>query len=173
MLSKKGVVWVSTVLYILISLAVLSIVLVSVQPMINKSRDKAVLLQSENMLKEIDSTIMEVSDNEGTILNSDVKISRGNLIINSSGDKVMFELKDSGYQYGEENKLVKIGKIYSLTTKISGKWQVLMYIDYSGTYNLTYAGSESSKTLNEGEYILAFENRNVSARQINLFVRTG
>jgi hypothetical protein len=165
--NKKAVVWVSTVLYILISLAILSVVLVSVQPIINKNRDKAVLYQSETMLNEIDSTIIKVSDNEGTILNLDVKISQGNLIINSTNNVIAFELKDSGYQYGEENKTIKTGKIYSLTRKINGKWGVLMYLNYSN-YNITYTSLESNKILSEGNYVLAFENKNSISKQIDV-----
>lgn len=168
MKNKKAAIWVSAVLYILISLSILSIVLVSVQPIIDKNRDKALLYQSENILREIDSTLSRVSENEGTILNLDVKISRGNLIINSSSDKIAFELKDSAYQHSEENKVIKTGKIYSVTKKINGKWGVLIYMDYSGVYNLSYAGTESSKILSEAEYILSFENKNASAKQIDV-----
>ena len=175
MRNKKGVIWVSTVLYILISLAILSIVLVSVQPIINKNRDKAVLYQSESMLREIDSTIMKASDREGTILTSNVKISRGNLIINSSSDRIIFLLKDSSYQYSEENKTIKTGKIYSETRKVNGKWQVLMYLDYKqgnteNWYDLTYAGSGSVKTLSEADYVLSFENVNMTSRHIDVRV---
>ncbi len=175
MKNKKGVIWVSTVLYILISLAVLSIVLVSVQPIINRSKDKALLSQSESMLNEIDSTIMKVSDNEGTVLNLDVKISRGKLTINPSSNRIIFELNDSSYQYSEDKKDILKGKVYSSAIKANGKWHVLIYLDYKMNnaliYNLTYAGSDmNNKILSEGDYVLSFENVNASAKLIDIKV---
>jgi type II secretory pathway pseudopilin PulG len=166
--SKKGVIWVSAVLYILISLAVLSLVLVSVQPIINKNQDKAVLYQSESILREIDSTIQDVSDNEGTILNLDIKISRGNLIINSSNNRIGFELKDSSYQYSEEDKYITTGKITSYSKKINGKWYVLMYLDYQGKYNLTYSGLKNNRVFSEGDYVLALENMNAATNSVDI-----
>jgi len=160
-MSKKGAIWISAVLYILISLAVLSLVLVSVQPIINKNRDKTIFSQTEQILKNIDDTIGRVSENQGNKFSSDVKISRGNLIINPSMDVIEFQLNDSAYQFSEENQLIKQGKINILTTKNGDKWKVSMYLNYSGTYDLTFGRQDiRNRVLVESgqDYTLSFEN---------------
>jgi len=39
-MSKKAVIWISVVLYVLITLAIIGIVIAAVKPQIDKSRDK-------------------------------------------------------------------------------------------------------------------------------------
>jgi hypothetical protein len=169
MKKEKGVIWVSTILYILISLAVLSLVLVSVQPIIDKNRDKAICLQSEQLLKAIDAKILETSGVQGNKLSLELTISRGNLIINSSNDRIIWELQDSAYQYSEQGKDISVGdKLRALTTKNQGKWDVRIYLDYNNKYDITYAGQETNKILTESEYNLFFQLVNSSSRQIDI-----
>jgi hypothetical protein len=169
-MSKKGVVWVSTVLYILISLTVLSLVLVSVQPIIDKNRDKTICSQSEQVLRNIDDTMGKVSENQGNRFSSDVKISRGNLIINSSSNRIEWQLKDSAYQYSEENQEITQGKIHIITKKNGNKWQVSMYLDYQDVYDLSFNNQEISRVLTESsqDYSLSFENIDAQNKKIDI-----
>ncbi len=171
---KRGVVWVSTILYILISLAVLSLVLVSVQPIIDKNRDKALCSQSEQMLRDIDSRIRDVGSVEGNKLSLDAKISRGNLIINSSSNSITWELTDSAYQYSEENTPINISANIKAITRRSreNKWDVKIYLDYQGKYNVTYNNGETSRVLSESDYVLFFEyaGNSDSLKQIDVRV---
>lgn len=171
-MQKKGDVWVSSVLYILISLAVLSLVLVSVQPIINKNRDKTAVLQSQEILKEIDSTIQDVTNAQGTTLNIDVKLSRGYLTINSSLDEVSWQLQDSAYQYSQENRTINItndGKLKAITTKQGKNWNTKLWLEYN-KYNITYSGQETTRVLTEGEYQVTIRNaNNTMPTQIDFF----
>ncbi len=169
---KRGVVWVSTILYILISLAVLTLVYASVQPIIEKSSDKALCSQSEQILRDIDSRIKEVSSVEGNKLSLDAKISRGNLIINSSADLITWQLKDSAYQYSEEGKLIDVsGSIKAVTLKSKeNKWDVKIYLDYQDKYNVTYNKGKNSRVLSESDYVLFFEYANATTKQVDVTV---
>ena len=170
-IGKKGSEWVSTVLYILISLAILSLVLVSVQPVINRSKDQAVTIQTVNMLKEIDLTIDQVSISQDTTLSAKVEISRGNLMIDSPDDIISWELPDLAYQYSEENRTINItsdGRMTALTKKAGSNWDVKIMLNYNGTYNLTYAGGEEQKVLSASEYDLFIRNANVSSSPVQI-----
>lgn len=170
-MEKKGVVWVSTVLYILISLAVLSLVLVSVQPIIDKNKDKAVIEQTVNMMKEIDSTVDRVSVSQDTNLGFRLKISRGHLMIDSFNNTLAWDLQDSAYLYSEEGKEINLtsnGRMHALSRKNNGKWAVKIWLDYQGKYNITYAGKEEAKVLSESEYDLFIKNVNVSSPLIQI-----
>jgi type II secretory pathway pseudopilin PulG len=166
--AKTGTVWVSTVLYVLISLVILSIVFISVQPVIERSKDKVASTESLNMLKDIDSMISEVSANPGNVRILDLKISRGTLIISSSADYILWELPDSYYQYGQENKIINLtedGVISTISQKSGNRWDVKIKLDYtiSGRYNLTYNGLEETKSITPAEYQLSITNVNASA----------
>jgi hypothetical protein len=170
-MEKKGVVWVSTVLYILISLAILSLVLVSVQPVIDKNKDRTVIFQTIDMLKEIDSTIEQVSISQDTNLGLKLKISRGNLMIDSRSNALSWELGDSAYQYSEENRTVNVtsdGRMTAVSKKIGNKWGIKIVLNYTNRYDLTYAGKEEVKVLSESEYDLFIKNADTSTSPIKI-----
>lgn len=169
-MSKKGAIWVSVVLYIMISFAVLSLVLVSVQPIIDKNRDKAICEQTEIILKNIDSRLSEVSETQGTRLSSNVRISRGSLIINSLDNRIVWNLKDSAYQFSEDGKEIIQGKIHILTKKNNNKWNVTMYLDYQDVYDIKFNSQEIARILTESgqDYTLGFENIDSQNRIIDV-----
>ncbi|MCX6741932.1 MAG: hypothetical protein NTX24_02020 [Candidatus Pacearchaeota archaeon] len=175
-MEKKGVVWVSTVLYILISLAILSLVLVSVQPVIDKNKDRTVIFQTIDMLKEIDSTIEQVSVSQDTNLGLKLKISRGNLMIDSQDNLISWELRDSAYQYSEENRTVNVtsdARMTAFSKKIGNKWATKIFLNYTNRYDLTYAGKEETKVLSESEYDLFIKNVNTSTSPIEIDFTAG
>lgn len=153
-----GAVWVSTVLYILISLAIIGMVIAAVTPRINSARDKAAIEQSIIMLNEFDSTIQKVTEVQGTKLKQEFKMSRGFLVINSSTEMITWQLNNSAYQYSEEGATIKIGNIEAKTTKAAGSgWNVALTLNYSAAnINLT----SQLKTLQPAEipYKLWIEN---------------
>ena len=59
-LNKKGDIWVSTVIYIAISIIVIAIVLLAALPLIQKLKDRNVTTQTKNILTQIDKNIKEV-----------------------------------------------------------------------------------------------------------------
>ncbi|MFH1823538.1 MAG: hypothetical protein ABH817_02395 [archaeon] len=126
-MNKKAVVWVSTVLYILISLAIIGIVLAAVNPRINSSRDKSIIEQTIIILNEIDENINFAAQTPGTRLKYEFKLSRGQIQI--IGNKVIWTLEKSGYQYSEPNMIIKIGKISALTTDEN---TVILKLEYPG-----------------------------------------
>jgi len=129
-MKKQGVVWVSTVLYILISLAVLAIVLVAVQPRIDAVRDKATIDQTVNMLNELDQKIIEVDNSaQGNVRSLNLQIKKGTLIVDEN--KIQWQFRSS-YKYSEPNRHVKIGRIDSYTTKVPRGFNVLLTLDYEG-----------------------------------------
>ncbi|MEM1536074.1 MAG: hypothetical protein QXQ82_02735 [Candidatus Pacearchaeota archaeon] len=143
-MSKHAVVWVSTVLYTLITLALISFVLVAVKPVIDKNRDKAIIEQSVEMLDRIDETIEQTSFVPGTVMKVEFLIKRGMLIINASNDSISWELEDSSYAYSEPGQKIVRGKKAILTKQNpAGKWFVSITLNYN--YNITYNNQETSK----------------------------
>lgn len=136
-MKTRGAVWVSTVLYILISLAIIGMVIAAVTPRINSARDKATIEQTIIMLGEFDSTIQRVSEVQGTKLKQEFKMSRGFLVINSTAETITWQLNNSAYQYSEEGETINIGNIEAKTIKATGSgWNVALTLNYSTNINI-------------------------------------
>jgi len=60
MKQKRGQVWVETVIYTLIAFVMIGLVLAYAKPKIEELQDKALIEQSIEMMKDIDSTILRM-----------------------------------------------------------------------------------------------------------------
>jgi hypothetical protein len=143
--NKCGQVWVETVIYLLISFVMLGLVLSFIRPKIEELRDKAIIEQSLQVMKDIDNLIVTIGS-PGNKRLLEIAIRKGNLIIDSPNDKIIFEM-DSRYLYTEPGKLVQIGNIVALTTNSGDNSKITLTRDFSEEYNITYKGEEIVKTL--------------------------
>lgn len=162
----KGQVWVETVIYLLIAFVMMGLVLSFIRPKIEELRDKTVIEQSVELLKDIDNSILTI----GSVGNRrlvEVGIRKGSLIIDSANDTLIFEM-ESRYVYTEPDKIIQIGNIQALT-KMSGRSStVTLKRDFSNEYDLTYNGEQILKTLTKAPnaYKLLFTNNGISSNKI-------
>lgn len=145
MKNKKAAIWVSTVLYTVIGLAVIGILLAVARPKIQEMQDSLVIEQTINALNTIDNKILKASEATGTTLNVEFKLARGQIIIDSLNDKISFVLEDSNHQLSEENKKLEWGKIQVLTEPAGDKWKVTLELEYGREYDITFNGNPSEK----------------------------
>ena len=129
----KGQVWIETVLYTLIGLALIGLVLGFVTPKINESKDRAVIEQTIESLRVFDEKIQRVLDaGQGNVRNIDFNIKRGELIIDGPGDKIEIVLKGLEEPYSEVGESVSIGKVINVSTeKEQKKYSVNLTLSYS------------------------------------------
>ena len=144
MIRKDGQVWVETVIYTLIGLAIIALVLTAALPKINAKKDEMMIEQSIEALGNIDSKVYEVFlKAEGNRRTVDLEVRKGVLIINMTGDTISWIL-DSSFLYSEENAEIAVGKVYVNTTR--GKpWRVelkLKYEDMDIRYNEDNIGTQ-------------------------------
>ena len=59
-MNKKGDVWISAILYFGIGIVVITIILAAGLPVINRLRDKNVIIQTKQVMHTIDDNIREV-----------------------------------------------------------------------------------------------------------------
>ena len=137
-LNSKGQVWVETVIYTLIGLAIIGLVLAVAKPKIDAKKDETMIEQAIQALETIDAKIYEVQRAAGNRRVVDLKIGKGKLIIDMEEDKLRWVI-DSSFQYSEEDVAVPLGVI-DVTTRASSPWEVTAEIDYS--MNITYDGQD-------------------------------
>ncbi len=146
-MNKRGVEWVSTVLYTLISLALIGILMAAINPRIAELKDNYVIGQTIDSLNVLDSTIGNARVGEGTTLKYSLQLRKGNLLIDSLNDRIIWK-SDSNYQYSEIGKKINVGAISALTEKKGNAFTVTLELNYSPDINITFSGIDKSKTLN-------------------------
>jgi len=115
--NRKGQVWVETVIYTLIGLAILGIILAIVKPQIDEMKDKAVVDQSiENMLL-ISEKIDAASVTSGSSRVADVQIKKGKVVVNAQEDYIRYIQEDSRIEFSEPGVNVPFGRLNVTTTQ--------------------------------------------------------
>lgn len=166
--NSRGQVWVETVVYLLVAFVMIGLVLSFIKPKIEELKDKSIIEQSIEILKNIDNSILTIgSSGNKRIL--EVGIRKGSLIIDSENDKVIFEMA-STYVAGEPGEVINVGNVQTLTEVSGRNSKITLTRDFSGEYNLTYNGEESMKTLNKapGPYSLSITNIGETSNKINI-----
>ncbi len=156
---KKGQVWIETVIYTLIAFVMIGLLLSYARPKIQELQDQAIVQQSTEMMKQIDSTIL----NLGAVGNQrilEIGIKAGDLKIDGANDKIIFELESKGV-YSEPDKKISDGSVVILTQKKSGYNLVTLTIDYSANYDMKFSGQDILKTISKASntYKLSIINK--------------
>ena len=126
---KDGQVWVETVIYTLIGLAIIGLVMATALPKINAKKDEVVIEQSIEALRNIDDKIYEVQSAIGNRRVIDLKIKKGEFVIDMEEDSISWTL-DSSFQYSEADVPVSLGRL-NVTTITSDPWKVELKLKYS------------------------------------------
>lgn len=158
--NSKAQVWVETVIYLLIAFVMMGLVLSFVKPKIEELRDKSVVEQSVEIIKEIENSMVTIGS-PGNKRLIEVGIKKGSLTIDSENDKIFFEM-DTNYAYGEVGEEIYIGNIKATTEGEGRTKTVTLERDFSGEgYDITYNQQTSSKVLTKSpnSYKLFMENR--------------
>jgi len=155
----KGQIWVETVIYLLIAFVMMGLVLSFIRPKIEELRDKAIIEQSLEIVKNIDNLIINIGSS-GNVRIIEIGIRKGSLIIDSINDTIIFEM-DSRYIPSEPGKIIQIGNIEEITEQIGQINKVTLQRNFSGEYNFTYKNGETLKTLSKTSipYKLSFTNK--------------
>ncbi|MFH1451834.1 MAG: hypothetical protein ABIF88_01530 [archaeon] len=146
--SKGGQIWVETVIYTLIGIAIIGIVLSIAKPKIDAKKDEAIIDQSIEALGNIGNKVYDVVGSaSGSRRIAEVKVGKGEFKIDMENDKLIWII-DSSYEYSQQDVPIMVGKI-SVTTKQGGDpYQVILEMDYNFDlqYEETNTGTKSFLT---------------------------
>ncbi len=145
--SKLGQVWIETVIYTLIAFVMIGLILSFAKPKIQEIQDQAILQQSTDMMKEIDSTISTLGS-AGNQRILEIGIKEGELKIDGENDKIIFQM-DSQAVYSEPGKIIKDGNVAVYTEKKTDYNIVTLTLDYSVNYNIKFGGVDEIKIVSK------------------------
>jgi len=147
MAKRKGQIWIETVVYTLIGLALIGIILAIITPKINDSRDKIIVEQATSAMNDFGEKIREVLDrpvgNKRVI--DEFLMKRGEFQIDGVNDQVVFLLDGLGNPYSEPGVPVESGWVTILTEQGQKDYAVRLSLDYNSTTNITYRGEDVLK----------------------------
>lgn len=145
--SKKGQVWMETVIYTLIGLALIGIILAIVTPKINESRDRIVVDQAIGALNDFGEKIREVLDrppgNKRVI--NEFLMKRGEFVVDGANDEIFFLLDGLGKPYSEPGVAIESGWVTILTQEGQKDYSVKLSLNYFNLSDITYRGEDITK----------------------------
>ena len=166
--SKKGQVWVETVIYTLIAFVMIGLILSYARPKLEQLQDETILQQSSTILKQIDSTILTLGT-EGNQRILSIGIKKGVLKLDAVNELIIFEI-ESTKLYSEPGKRVEDGNIIIYTEKKSGYNLITLTRNYSEKYDLKIDGKDELKAISPAstsyELILKNEGEDASEKMI-------
>ena len=167
---KNAQVWVETVVYTLIGLTIIAIILAMAMPQIDKMKDKAIIEQTVVALNNLDTKISEVGQTSGSAGVAYLKISKGKLEINSTGNSIKYILEDTKLEGSEPGVEITQTPIILLTEKMASRFKISLTMNYNNL-NITNEGDDETgiKTLHAGAtpYKISIENKEVSTTTQN------
>ncbi|MBI5148699.1 hypothetical protein HZA33_03395 [Candidatus Pacearchaeota archaeon] len=134
---KLGQIWVETVIYTLIGLAVIGLLLAIARPKIAQTQDDFVIKQTISAMNELDKKVSEVKQAVGNRRIVEFQLSRGTLTIDSTTETISWVLTGSNFMFSEPGTQASIGRINALTKKVSDKYDVTLTMDYNGIISMT------------------------------------
>jgi hypothetical protein len=160
---KKAQVWIETVIYTAIGIAVIGILLAVSKPKIDSMRDNLVIEQTIESLNNIHDKIYEIQSAPGNRRSVELKISKGRLSIDSVKDRLIWVI-DSKSKYSEPDLEIAIGNQMIKTTEGEPN-RVELWEDYGAIFNITFSGSEELKEIDyaPSPYFLYIENKGIGA----------
>jgi len=171
MLKKRGQIGIEVVVYTLIGLAILAVVLATVTPKIKEYSDRAIIKQTEESLNSLDETISAIQLASGNQREVDLRIRKGEIIINPLEDTIKFTLKDSNLKYSQPGVTYQNGNIDVLTENVTGGYDITLSLNYKNSVNITIDDAESENiqlTSSPNLYRLLIKYSGESDRQVDI-----
>src|SRR3989344_9647837 len=133
----KGQVWVESVTYTLIVLALIGAVLAFVKPKLEELQDKAIIDQTYDLLNYLDENMIDAGDGaQGNVRTPEFTMKRGQIDIYLLTNSIEFTIENVRSEYSEPGQNVKIGNVNILTIDRGKYNSVKMSIDYNNRYDL-------------------------------------
>lgn len=160
---RKGQIWIETVLYTLIGIALIGIVLGILTPRINQARDRAAVEQAIEAMSALDSKILEVADRgAGNVRVIEAfTIKRGLLEIDAGQDVIILVIPELKKPYSEPGAAIGLGRIKLLTTEEQKSSKAALSLNYSGMFNISYNGQEGAYTFAAASQPYSFTLKNI------------
>ena len=143
---KQGQVWMETLLYTAVGLAIIGVVLSFTVPKLEQNKERALVSKQIADLKRLDAAILDIANSPiDSTKTYELSLERGALIIDGLENSITSSL-ESSTRYSEPGVAVQDGRVSVLTTQIDKKsYRIVMRTTYqSFGVNLTANRADKS-----------------------------
>jgi len=155
---RRGQIWIETVIYTLIGIAIIGLVLTIAKPRIDAKKDEVAIEQALEAMGNMDGKIRTVfGSSVGNRRKIDLEVSRGDFVIDMAVNQLKWVL-DSSFEYSELDTPIRAGAVFVTTTE-GGPYEVTLKIPYG--MDIQFDGiDEGTKVFSESPtiYELTIEN---------------
>ncbi len=165
-MNKKAQVWIETVLYTLMGIALIGIVLAITTPRINESRDRILVEQTIKSFSVWDERIGELIDRgQGNVRNIPAfTMKRGELLINSTSDEIIFVVDGLSKPYSEVGFEIREGNVRITSYETEKSAYTVLILNYKNITNITYGGSDQNRKFTAASTAYSFSIRNLGGQ---------
>src|SRR3989338_1101690 len=136
MMRRQGQIWIETVLYTIIGLAVIALVLSYVYPRIQSAQEKIIVEQTIEALNKLDYQITKVQElGVGNQKIYSFAMKRGKLTIDAKEDVITFTITDLKSAYSEPGVEIQDGRVKLMTRTAKQGNTVILTLNYRATDN--------------------------------------
>lgn len=167
LIKNKAQIWIETVIYTLIGLAIIGILLSFINPAIQNKECEMAVNNAVTILNGFQSVIDDVSGssagNARTI--DEMKLSMGTITIDASSDTILYDV-ECGLKYSEPGSEVPAGNnIIALTKQLTNGYHITLFLNYTNKADLQFNGEETEKSFEQSPtpYSLSVLNEGTSA----------
>ncbi|MBS3168047.1 hypothetical protein J4216_02915 [Candidatus Woesearchaeota archaeon] len=158
---KKGAsVWISAVLYFGLGIIIISVLLAAGLPVVNKLKDKNIIIQSKEVMHKLDDNVREVvREGPGSQRIVTVNIRKGSFVLDDQRETIAWNFNDSRVKISEEGIDVSEGKLIVRTdsTNTNNRYSINVYTNYSGFANITNKQGKSNTLVGLNDLIIRNE----------------
>ena len=147
LMKNKAQVWIETAMYTLIGLVIIGVVLGIATPSIDRYKDEIVLEQTVTAINSLNEKIIEAADSGSgnRRLIPELRIKKGKIDIDSTGNSINYVLEESRLEYSEPGVEVNQGDIIIKTEERGRRYDIYLSLSYDDI-DLMYNGEEQNKT---------------------------
>ncbi len=158
-MGKRGQIWVETVIYTLIGLAIIGLVLAGALPKINQKKDEMAIGRSIEALGSIDNKVYEVQRAAGNRRVVNLEVRKGVFNVNPDENSISWVL-DSSFPYSEVGETVPFGNMEITTSSNGAEYEVELKLTYN--IDLVYDGGLKQFNIASIPYRVIIENTGLS-----------
>lgn len=177
MKNKSGQVWIETVLYTLIGLALIGMVLAFTLPKITKTQERILVEQSLNSIKLLDQIINSVIENgPDNVRIYEINFKEGNLFIDSAKNIIYFQIDEMKNYYSQPDVEIDDGRVKILSFGKKDSSSVKLVLNYTKFADITFDGKDVEHKITQSatSYKLIISNLgNLNQDSPNIDIRLG
>ncbi len=156
-MEKRAQVWVETVIYTLIALALMGLILAFAKPKIDSVKDQLLIEQTIESMNKINDQIYDVQIAPGNKRILTVKITKGKLTIDPDSSTLNWVL-ESKYKYSELARPVRLGSL-TILTEAGKPYTISVSANYSADFTLNNATAPFTYEASPTPYNLVILNK--------------